>query len=464
MLAGVAGTTGHVNSKGSTVHAATRPLLNAGTAIAAASLVAVAPIAPSVAPKLSGLHISSRAMRLVAEDSLFNVPLNLFYDFVNIPYYELQAADFLSRSLFFSGPWFVVSATNLWGVDPGDPSHFQSVANFLFPNPELSGIDAPETDFEAGFGQQLWGMVAAVLPISSACDATDCLPVSPTSPITGISALDWMLWLPKILAGQEKFPLFENWFQVSFGQLLNGYYFDPGLDGSTDPSGPVYPGFGFPGTGPGDAVPWSGLTYTLDPLKPIENYFDSLMAPPATDGVLGTGIYLPDFEEVGRTLQALAASSVLAFDPLTPGSPFCPGDCSIITDLHLDYPDLVKAIGDAWPGNARIDEWLTAYANGTANVPTPEQILNSINILQQPFWDFGNPSPPDDWNLGGIDLSSWAPYFHDLWTSLGFNVPPLADASAGADVLAAAPDIGTLSADLVNPADWADLLNPANWL
>ena len=34
----------------------------------------------------------------------------------------------------------------------------------------------------------------------------------------------------------------------------------------------------------------------------------------------------------------------------------------------------MKIIGDIWPGNEIIDEWLTAYENGTANVPTQEQI------------------------------------------------------------------------------------------
>lgn len=430
---------------------AARPHVMAGAAVVAASLVTVAPLAPPP-PK-----IASIATRLVSGDSLLNVPLNLFYDLANVPYYEVQALDFLTRSLFFSGPWMVVSATNLWGVDPGDPSHFQSTVNFLFPNPELSGINAPETDFDAGLGQQLWGMMAAVLPTNSACDAADCLPVSPTSPITGIGGIDWYLWLSKMALGQEQFPLFDNWFKVSFDQLLNGYYFDPNYDGSVDPSGPAYPGFGFPGTGPGDSVPWAGETYILQPWVPIENYLQSLLAEPETDGVFGTGIYLPGFEEMGRTLQALTASAVMAFDPFTPGSPFCPGDCGFITDAHLDYPDLVKAIGDAWPGNPLIDEWLTAYENGTANVPTEEQILNSINILQQQFWDFGNPPEPPGYNLGGIDFASWAPFFHDFWTSLGFDVPPLEGADTALTAIDPTPlmDLSTM---------WTDLLNPANWL
>ena len=63
----------------------------------------------------------------------------------------------------------------------------------------------------------------------------------------------------------EKFGLFDNWFKVGPDQLLNGYYFNPAFNGSTDPSGSVTPFTGWdlggnpiPGTGPGDAMPWSG--------------------------------------------------------------------------------------------------------------------------------------------------------------------------------------------------------------
>src|SRR5699024_10049782 len=59
--------------------------------------------------------------------------------------------------------------------------------------------------------------------------------------------------------------------------------------------------------------------------------------------------------------------------------------------------------------------------------PTEDQIQNSIELLQQPFWDFGNPSPPEDWNLGGPDYSAWVPDFYQFWSELGFDLPPLYD-------------------------------------
>jgi hypothetical protein len=171
------------------MRAATPPRVMAAAALAAASVVAVTPISSRIA----ALPVVSTETRLV-DSSIFNIPFNLLQDIVNIPYNEVQGLDTLANSFFFTGNWFVVSATNLWGVDPGDPSHFMSVADLLFPFPELSGLGAPATDFDAGLGQQLWGLMAAELPVSAACDAVDCLPLVPTSPITGITGIDQDIW------------------------------------------------------------------------------------------------------------------------------------------------------------------------------------------------------------------------------------------------------------------------------
>ncbi|MGB6207009.1 hypothetical protein [Mycobacterium sp.] len=84
----------------------------------------------------------------------------------------------------------------------------------------------------------------------------------------------------------------------------------------------------------------------------------------------------------------------------------------------MDYPHLVQAIEDAWPGNTNIQTWLEAYAAGQANVPTAEQIQQSIQILQQPFWDFDNPSPPVG---SGPDFSELTAQFYKFWTDLGFD-------------------------------------------
>ena len=406
----------------------------AGVALLGTSVIAVT----SVAPPPPEMRVVTAEVRLAAASSLLNVPVNLLIDVVNIPDNEVQALDYLSRSLIFSGPWFVVSATNIWGVDPGDPGHFMSTVNLLVPFPALSGLGLDQSD-QNGLGQQLWHFVAAELPVNKYCDADGCPPGVPISPITGFTGLDNVLWGLALTFGlygfapgaSVKFPLFNNWFSVPLSDLVSGYTFGPGQPGYTDPSGPVYPGFGFAGTtevdgpnGPEYLMPWANTTFTLDPFKPFQNYFNHLMADPATNP-----IHLPDLVEIGRTLQTLAAAMVIAFDPLTPGAGLCTGglgNCSWLPPA-LDYPGIVKFIGDLWPGNTVINEWLDARANGTANVPTKEQIETAARLAEQnsSFWDFGNPSPPPEL-VNGSNPGTLAPFFHKLWTDLGLNPPPLA--------------------------------------
>lgn len=437
------------------MQAVSRPYVVAAAALAAVGAVAVTPIAA----RPFELPTRSIETRLV-DESIANIPINLFDDIINIPANEIYATQFFTDNLFMAGPWFVVSPTNLWGVDPGDPTHFMSVMNFLLPFPGLSGMDAPETDFDGGLGQQIWGLVATELPTSSGCDAAGCAPFEPESPITGLTGVDFYAWLGEVLDGQEKFPLFNTWFTND--NLFSPYFFNPSLDAQTDPSGAVTPfdgwssisgllgGQGIPGTGAGDAMPWSGETFTFQPWVPIENFINSLMDTPSTTGLDGTGIdpIYGDPTEIAQTMQAFAAG-LLMFDPFTPGSPFCPGECTGVTTAGLDYPDLIKDIGNMMPGNPVIDEWLAEYAAGTANVPTEEQIQTSIALLQnQGFWDFANPSYAGNNAPGSFDLASLAPEFHQFWTELGFTVPPLAAASDDPAAAAGSLDPNTLATDM----------------
>src|SRR3954470_20840332 len=173
-------------------------------AVLAPSAIAVTPVAPPPPPEMrvatADVRVATAEVRLAAASSLLNVPLNLLIDLVNIPDNEVQALDYLSRSLMFSGPWFVPSATNVWGVDPGDPGHFMSTVNLLVPFPALSGMGLGEFD-QTGLGQQFWHLVAAELPVSRYCDAESCVITVPTSPITGIVSVDNILWNVAILTG-----------------------------------------------------------------------------------------------------------------------------------------------------------------------------------------------------------------------------------------------------------------------
>jgi hypothetical protein len=464
------------------MEAASRPYVMAAAALAATGMVAVTPLASKAAEVAAQLPVVSMVTKLVdAEESLANVPLNLLYDVINIPANEIYATQFFTDNLFMAGPWFVVSPTNLWGVDPGDPTHFASVINFLFPFTALNGMDAPETDFSGGLGQQVWGFVASELPTSSSCDAAACAPFEPASPITGVSWVDFYEWIGQVASGQEKDPLFNNWFDA---QYVNGQFtFDPSADGSTDPSGAVTPfdgwssisglldGQGIPGTGVGDAMPWSGDTYTFEPWVPFENFFNSLMEAPSTTGLDGTGIdpIYADPTEIAQTLQSFLAGLAF-FDPFTPGSPFCPGECTGVTTAGLDYPDIIKDINNLTPGgNPVINEWLAEYNAGTANVPTEEQIQNSITLLQNhDYWDFGNP-PYTGENTGPTDIGTVYPEWQQFWTSLGFdtsNNPPDYAAELAALENGFSPEqltadfaaLGTAFDPTTLTADWTALL------
>ena len=74
-----------------------------GVALLAASVIAVTPVAP---PPPLEIHVANPAVRLAADASVFNIPINLIQDFINIPYNEVQAINTLGESLLFGGTWW----------------------------------------------------------------------------------------------------------------------------------------------------------------------------------------------------------------------------------------------------------------------------------------------------------------------------------------------------------------------
>jgi hypothetical protein len=375
-----------------------RQYAKVGVALAAASVLAVA----LTAPRPPEIPIASPTIRLVSDaaDSVLNIPLNLFYDIINIPYNEIQALNTAAGSLLFSGNWSVASATNIWGIDPGDPTHVAAIVSLLAPFPELS----------QGLQYQISGLLAAELPVDPSC-VLECYPFAPVQPITGITQIDRIIYFSQALAGQPipvdpdkpdelgQFGLFDHWFTVPLADLANGYTFDPDAPGSNDPAGPVYPEFGFgPGSGNpfidpdspfiggttdldsdgiANAMPWAGHTFTLDLLKPFQEYYQSLIATPPD---FQDAIDLPTLTGLARALQAFAAGLVVAYDPFVPGSPVCPEACALPDALTPQ--GIVQAIGNLWPGNPLISEWLTAVENGTANGPTDQQAQLFTDLLQ----------------------------------------------------------------------------------
>jgi hypothetical protein len=216
-------------------------------------------------------------------------------------------------------------------------------------------------------------------------------------------------------------------------------------------------GFGFDGTGAGDAMPWSGDTYTFEPWVPFENFFNSLEATPDY-----SAFDIPTVTEALQAVQAVIAGGIVDFDPITAGSPFCPGTCDLPD--ALTYPALVQDVSNLMPNNPIITEWLNDFATGlpqeTYNGPTEAQIENSIALLQQGYWDFGNPYPPAG---TGPDFTQTAQFFYQLWTDLGITpgtgsaAASLASAAGSIDPSQLTADVNVMTANLIPAVVSTDL-------
>lgn len=418
---------------------AARPYVATGVALVAASAVTVS----GMGPVDSGRPMQAEAraqldhgadIRLAAAaSSISNLPQNLLTDIINMPYAALQAFDLFASAQLFGGNWIVTGPSNVWGTDPADAARFVAAAGMLVPIPGLTGFN---TEISAdnplgvlggdGFGQQFWRFMAAEVPVNPYCDAEECVMTTPMSPITGIRVLDNFIWNALIITGVVDFPLFTGWFRVPPSKLANGT-FNAETTLIEAPSGPIYAldGFGIPGTvrGPNgeNLLPWAGTPINVNPFKPFQNWVDHLLADPYQNSVK-----LPSLEQFGRALQTFAAGMVAGFDLFTPGSSLCPGFCVNVPPA-VDYPAIVEWIGSLWPGNEKIDTWLAAYKAGTSNTPTGSYIARNIELLQasQRFWDFSNPPLDPQFSNVASNPSDLAPFFHNLWTSLGLNPEPL---------------------------------------
>jgi len=418
---------------------AVRPYLATSAALVAAGALTVCavapvdPVRPLQAEARAQLDLHSADIRLAAASSVLNIPQNLLADIINMPYYALQGFDLLASAQLWGGQWIVTGPSNIWGTDPADAARFVGAAAMLVPIPSLSGFNTEISVANPlgvlggdGIGQQFWRFMAAEVPVSPYCDAEGCVPTTPMSPITGIRAIDSLIWNALILTRAVDFPLVGGWFRVPPSKLVNGT-FDPSTTYVEDPSGEIYTldGFGIPGTvkGPNgeNLMPWAGRPINLNPVKPVQNWFEHLLADPS-----GNTIKLPSLVQLGRALQTLAAGIVVGFDPITPGSSLCPGACEGLNP-KFDYPAIVEWIGSLWPGNEKIDTWLAAYKAGTANTPTGSYITRNIELLKNgsQFWDFSNPPLDPQFSNIGSNPSDAAPFFHKLWTSLGLNPDPL---------------------------------------
>jgi hypothetical protein len=418
------------------MQAASRAYVLAAAAVAATSAVVLTP----AAPKALQVPVRSMQTRLV---DFTDVPINLFDDVVNIPYNEIAGVDVLGNSLLFSGDWWVPSATNIWGTDPGDIGHYMGILDTLLPfAPQISGLGQPEIDptldanGTAGLAQQISLLAAAELPTSASCDAQACAPMTPPEVITGNTGYDRDIGFLEALSGHgtdangEPFSLFSNWLQVPLSDLTSGNFtFTPATDpGLIDPSpdvGPDAPGVtgslgldgttGVDGTGTGDYMPWAGDNFQLNLLGPFESYYNSFFDAP-TGGIDGTGVDLPSLTDIGQSLQNLTAGSIVAFDPFVAGSPACPALCDI--PGGTTQVDLLKDVVALDPSNTSLATYVGDFA--AQNNATIPEINDAVALLQTGSYNF---SPTE---LAQIDtaLGNINPELPALYTNEGILTDP----------------------------------------
>jgi hypothetical protein len=416
---------------------ASRPYVLAAAALTATSAVIATPILAHQVP----LTVRSIETKLVDAGDIGNLPVNLFDDILNIPYNETVGGGFatLANSFLFTGTWWVPSSTNLWGIDPGDPTHIALIDNLIPFSAFTEGFTNASGVYEPGLNYEFAGLLAAELPVSSSCDAISCAPMTPPEVLTGDTGYDRDIGFLAALMGKgidangEPNGLFTNFFQVPLQDLIDGYKFQAGVEptgdtGIVNPGGPVsetwaqelgWGSTGNPfegGTGAGDTMPWDGLNYQLNLLQPFQTLYDSLTQDPTA----ATGVQDLTAAGVTHTFENLEAGFIIDFDPYTAGSPACPGLCDIPANEQI--PGLVAAIANADPSNTVLADWVKDYATNPAlvNEPTQPEINASIALLQTGSYNF---SPTE---LAQVDhaLANINPELPALYTNGGILTDP----------------------------------------
>jgi hypothetical protein len=450
------------------MQAASRPYALAAAALAATGAVIATPVLAHQVP----LMVRSIETKLVTAGDIGNIPVNLFNDILNIPYNELEGGGLatVANSMLFTGTWWVPSSTNLWGIDPGDPTHVALIDNFIPFSAFTEGFTNSAGVYEPGLNYEFAGLLAAELPVSSSCDANTCFPMTPPEVITGSTQFDRDIGFFEAYTGNatnadgQPFSLFTDMFKVPIQDLINGYTFTD----ATNPGGPVndtwasilgWGSTGDPfegGTGAGNTEPWDGTTFHLNLLQPFQTLYDSLTQDPSTSGIGGTGVEIPTAEGVAHTFENLMAGYIIDFDGYTEGSPACPALCDIPTELQV--PSLVADIAKMDPTNTTLATWVADYAINPAlvNEPTQDQINASVALLQTGIY---NLSPTE---LADVDkgLASINPELPALYTNAGWYTDPAYLAYGNSDAPGPAtldPVYGGYNPMLV----WNDLLTLA---
>ena len=140
------------------------------------------------------------------------------------PQYSVQrdpGLDTFGEFAVFGGTWWVPSPTNIWGIDPGDPTH-SGDSGFLGAVP---GVGSTATAAWQAWASS-YGLLAAELPVSAGCDAATCAPRSRriTSPASRGRPHSWSSLANS--AGQTHFRCSTTGSRCRFRSSLHGYYFN----------------------------------------------------------------------------------------------------------------------------------------------------------------------------------------------------------------------------------------------
>ncbi len=169
----------------------------------------------------------------------------------------------------------------------------------------------------------------------------------------------------------------------------------------------------------------------LDAVGQHDFYAGSVQAlPKLLQPLDGRSVNEPDPASRPRAIRQSPSSShrelwSLPSTQLHRGARSARGTAASSPTLHLDYPDLVRGIGDLWPGNTTIDDLADRLRHRQGQRPHAgaNRPLHR-DLATTGFGSFGNPGPPPEW-IPGFNPSTLAPQFHALWTALGLNPPPL---------------------------------------
>lgn len=245
-----------------------KPLAMGSAAIVGASLIAVAPVSPTLIPPLPDHakgQFSDVAVRLAA-NSVANIPTNLFRLLMDSQKNQLDGLNAASESLEGSGNWWIYTPTNVLGWDHMDYAKAIGFTKMFTPIPEVAQAQA----------DQINAIMARNFPMTQSCTGTPGPCADPFYFTAYFTTPPW-----EALFGYD----------YTFGDVYNTL--DPSIE-----------------------MPWSNQTLTYDPFGPGKALWQALTKDPEADWEFQPTYLLDRMEASDRFLEAVFNS----FNPFVDGT------------------------------------------------------------------------------------------------------------------------------------------------